>query len=202
MGFRRLVAAALGAWLALNAGPAAALDLDCLTDAKGEIVSWKRSWQADGSDDGVVYTITEARSNTADNPSEITLLLSTQSTAVQPKRVMTVKKQQMVNEICRSGQKTVSKLLRGGQLNRKTLSESDDSDKQAARSPAKNPAAPLFITYVENKGWVRGEKPALGQFSSCTVGGLNFVCLEDERARFGDRLADIETDIKIYDQLR
>ena len=181
------------------------LDLDCLSDAKGEMVSWKSSWQSDNRDDGVAYEIADARISGSPVPTEITLLFYANGGAEETRRVMTVKKQPLITELCRSIQKAVSRPAGRDPFSRETIKESPPPSKTRAdgRPPVQTTdSSTSFITFIPEKGWVRGERPSLGTFAKCEIGGRNYLCLEDEKSRYADQLADVETEMKIYEQSR
>ena len=204
-GFKAVAEAILAAavLILLFPGPSFSLDLDCLSDAKGEVVTWKSSWQTDNRDDGASYEIADARINGLPEPTEITLLFYANGAAEETRRVMTVKKQAMITELCRSILNLPSRSTGRDPFSREELkaSPAPSGVRAGVRPPIQGTdSSRLFITFIPEKGWVRGERPSLGAFVQCEIGGRNFVCLEDEKSRYGDQLADIETDMRIYEQ--
>ena len=199
------VLAIVAAFLIQTTTPVWALDLECLDDPQGELLEWRSSWQPDGQDQGMIYEVTDARVNDSIQPTEITLLLKARGEASKSNRGLTVKKQELVSELCKSIKKTVGKLIRQNQFSRTGTNRSEEvaqdppprmlgPDELAKKSP--------FIAYLPNKGWVRSDKPALGEFGRCEIGGRTFVCLEQDKNRYGEQLVEIEAEMKFYEQIK
>lgn len=195
----------LAACFLQSVNPARALDLECLDDPQGELLEWQSSWQPDGQDQGMIYEVTDARANEANQPTEITLLFKARGEATESNRGLTVKRQELVGEICRSIKKTVAKLIKKNQLGRTDSVNSEGADRgrnPRTLGPDELAKKSPFIAYLPNKGWVRGDKPAIGEFGRCEIGGRTFICLEQDKNRYGDQLVETEAEMKIYDQLK
>jgi hypothetical protein len=76
-------------------------DLDCLALTKGHVVEWDKDWQADLSDNGVRYKITEIKTVTRpQNPKAIELSLVAQGSANKPVRTARIVKELAAHLFC------------------------------------------------------------------------------------------------------
>lgn len=204
----KFISAALSLAAALLFCPpaAVALDLDCLADARGEVITWRSKWQTDGHDEGTIYEIIDAKLNDERNPTEVTLLLAARGPSAEPNRAMTVKKQPLISELCGSVPRTVSRLVRHDPFSQQVYGGQPAKNEQisAGRSagPAERSLNLPYIMYISAKGWVRGERPALGSFTTCPVGDKLFTCPAEDKSEYGDQLTDIAADMKLYEEFR
>ncbi|MCB0325139.1 MAG: hypothetical protein KDD69_16255 [Bdellovibrionales bacterium] len=209
-----IFAALLVTWQLLTPTSCKAEGVDCLRVATGRSLVWHGSWQADGSDTGVVYKVRQVRAS-ARSSEGVRLELEAIGRAQKAERTIDVVDRAVATMVCRS-------LVRTKRPDFDTLPQPPTPPPtplpvtRHASKPVQTPSPPKksstvstpvppgidrlpFIKYTE-RGWLRSEKVA-GKLAVCAVLSRQFSCLADEKSRFGSLLAQTEAEIRAVEEL-
>ena len=164
---------------------AAANPLECLSSAKGRVLTWNGQWGDSAGDAGVQYRILEVstRYTYPARSQSVALVLSASSPADRPFRKMAISDEQTARNVCAQLRDRISTLL-------------PDTSTQAVPTPLKQTepevdASLPFITYSPD-GWVLGDTPPGAHLTICQILLHPYLCTKDDREKFSDRLGDVE----------
>ena len=164
----------------------------CLQGSTGKTLVWNASWQSDRKDDNVVYQIGEILHFETNNSYTTVLKLIAEQSAEKETRHFPISSVASARMVCAS--------LSADQV--KLRSNNRENIKPSTAKPARLSRTPQFIKYVR-QGWVRADLPRTQiPLDTCIIMGREFLCLEEDKQRFGEQLQLVAEQIEAQPQLR
>ena len=186
------VAVALGLLFLAPSVAVAEKGFPCLKGGTGKTLIWNASWQSDRKDDNVVYQIGEILHFETNNSYTTVLKLIAEQSATKETRHLPISSVASARMVCESLSTSQTK----SRSSQKTMVKSDST---ASRSKRRTPQ---FIKYVR-QGWVRADLPRTQiPLDTCIIMGREFLCLEEDKQRFGEQLQLVAEQIEAQPQLR
>lgn len=158
----------------------------CLHNVTGASVRWDASWQSDRLDNDVSYLVVDAVRFSTASSATVTLELTANGPAKKHQRYLVVDANTFRKKVC--GRIT--------QANTRVQKHSS-----ARKGKTKAPTQRLqFIRYT-TRGWVKADPPQQKTLAKCSILGRSYLCLEEEKQRFGEQLKTVEAEIKAQPRL-
>lgn len=164
----------------------AAADFQCLDGSTASVLRWDGSWQSDRLDHDVNYRITDLVRISSGASRSITIEMEALSPAEKSERFLAIASDLLASEVCK-------------RLSKSSSLEAAPRDKSAEKNDSADRLR--FIKYTA-RGWVRDDPPPRKTLAKCIISGIEFLCLEEEKQRYGDQLdlvgAELRAQPKLY----
>lgn len=187
--FIRNLSIAISVFILIYPGLALAeKEFPCLRGSTGRKIIWSASWQNDRNDDNIAYQISKVLHFETNSSYSVVLKLIAETKASKEIRHLPIASAVFARMVCKNLTGRPTKLRKIVSTNKKVLNK---LHKQLQ-----------FIKYLR-QGWVRADLPRTQiPLETCIIMGREFLCLEEEKLRFGEQLQVVAEQIEAQPRLR
>ncbi len=160
---------------------ASAANLDCAAKSQGLKVRWNHFWEADKSDNDIIYIVKSVTEIDRIPLREITMELKSDGPASQSSRRLVISTEEKARAFC----------------------ERIVKERRILKFPEYGAAEDLeslpFIR-ITKEGWYRADRPRDAELTVCRVGQTKFSCPASDLDRFGNSLKTLEEELRSLPQ--